>query len=81
MQSKTESLAEAIVNSALGWSINFCANLVVLPAFGFPVTVHDAVGIGIVFTGISVARSYVIRRWFNARLLAVSRALARRIEG
>ena len=59
------SLVESVANIAIGWMVNFIANLIVLPAFGFAVTVHDAIGIGLVFTGISLVRSYALRRLFN----------------
>ena len=62
---RTGSLAEAAANIAVGFGINFTANLIVLPWFGFNVTAGDAFGIGLVFTVISLARSYVLRRWFN----------------
>ena len=59
------SLLEAKVNILIGFSINYFANLIVLPLFGLPVTMLDAFGIGLIFTVISLVRSYVIRRWFN----------------
>lgn len=64
-QTRIGSLAEAAANIAVGFGINFTANLIVLPWFGFSVTGSQAFGIGLVFTAISLARSYVIRRWFN----------------
>lgn len=64
-QTKLGSFAEAWANIAVGFGINFTANMLVLPLFGFNVTAGDAFGIGIIFTGISLARSYVLRRWFN----------------
>lgn len=68
-QTKRGSLVEAIANTAIGWGINLVANLIVLPMFGFDVTLSDAVGIGVIFTLISVARSYVVRRVFNSKPL------------
>jgi len=65
MQTRTGSLAEASANIAVGFSINWCANMAILPLFGFHVTGGQAFGIGIIFTGISLARQYVLRRWFN----------------
>lgn len=65
MQTKLGSFAEAWANIAVGFGINFTANMLVLPIFGFQVTASDAFGIGIIFTAISLARSYVLRRWFN----------------
>ena len=67
-QTRLGSLIEAATNIAIGFGINWIANLAVLPLFGFHVTPSDAVGIGLIFTAISLARSYVIRRWFNGRL-------------
>jgi hypothetical protein len=64
-QTKKGSVYEAIANTAIGWTVNFTANLIVLPWFGFAVTAGQAFGIGCVFTVISLVRSYVIRRWFN----------------
>lgn len=64
-QTKVGSFAEAWANILVGFSVNFTANLIVLPWFGFDVTPTDAFGIGIVFTVISLARSYVLRRYFN----------------
>lgn len=65
MQSKTGSFIEAWANIVIGFAINFTANMVVLPWFGFNVTAGQAFGIGLVFTGISLVRSYVLRRVFN----------------
>lgn len=64
-QTKTGSLAEAVANIAVGFGINFTANLIVLPWFGFSVSAGQAFGIGVVFTVISLARSYILRRYFN----------------
>lgn len=65
-QTKLGSLAEAWANIAIGFTINFCANLVILPLFGFTsLTAGKNFLIGVAYTGISLARSYVLRRWFN----------------
>lgn len=75
-QSKLSSLYEAIINIALGYWINFIANLLILPLFGFHVTLAQNLQIGLLFTGVSVARQYVIRRWFNARLRSAACRMA-----
>ena len=64
-QTKIGSFAEAWANIAVGFAINWTANMLILPLFGFNVTGSQAFHIGIIFTGISLARSYVLRRWFN----------------
>ena len=64
-QSKSRSWKEAFTNIAIGYLINFVANLVVFPMFGYNITIADNIVIGLVFTVISVVRQYVVRRYFN----------------
>lgn len=66
MQTRIASFVEAWGNILIGFSINFTANLLILPRFGFSsLTAEKAFGIGLIFTAISMARSYCLRRWFN----------------
>lgn len=64
-QSKTASLVEAWGNVAVGYGINFVANLVILPWFGFKPSLLQNLLIGLLYTTMSVVRSYCIRRYFN----------------
>ncbi len=75
-QTRRGSLIEACMNVAIGFWINFAANLLIFPLFGWNVTVADNFVLGGIYTAISVARSYIIRRWFNARLHAAAMRLA-----
>lgn len=75
-QTKLGSLYEALFNVLIGFSINFVANFYILPLVGFNITVSQNLFIGACFTVVSVARSYIIRRWFNARLHALAQRLA-----
>lgn len=60
------SIAESWVNIAIGFTINYVANLLILPLFGFTsLTPGKNFVIGLVYTVISLVRSFVIRRWFN----------------
>lgn len=60
------SIVEAKTNIVIGFAINWTANMLVLPLFGFDsLTAGKAFGIGLVFTVISILRQLVIRRWFN----------------
>lgn len=68
-QSVRESIMEAWTNVAIGFGINYVANLLVLPLAGLAVTPGGAFWIGCIFTGISVCRSFVIRRWYNWRMV------------
>lgn len=68
-QTRLESFVEAWVNVFIGFSINYVANLIILPAvLGVSLSHSANLVIGLIFTVISVARSYAIRRWFNAGL-------------
>lgn len=66
-QTKLESFIEAGTNILIGFTINFSANLLILPLFYGSVaeSASKAFYIGLIFTGISLLRSYILRRWFN----------------
>lgn len=68
------------MNVFIGFWINFAANLLILPLIGFNISIGDNFFIGFLYTIISVARSYVVRRWFNAKLQAAAAKLARMAE-
>lgn len=81
MQSRLSSLYEALINIAIGFSINFTANLWLIPQFatdgqGGPAHLSLLANwwLGCAFTVISLTRQYVIRRWFNG---SAARAAAR----
>jgi hypothetical protein len=66
VQTKLGSIAEAWANIAVGFSINYVANMLILPLFGFKtLTALTNFEIGLLYTLISLARSYALRRWFN----------------
>ena len=75
-QTRLGSLIEACINVAIGFWVNFAANLVILPLFGWHVTVTQNLALGAIYTGISIARSYAVRRWFNARIAATAARIA-----
>ncbi len=77
-QTRLGSLIEAVINVLIGFWINCAANLVILPLFGWQVTVTQNLALGAIYTGISIARSYAVRRWFNARIAAAAARLAQR---
>jgi hypothetical protein len=65
-QTRKGSIAEVAANLAVGYSVNFLANFLILPLFGFnTLTVAKNIEIGILFTFVSIARQYVLRRYFN----------------
>lgn len=76
-QSKLASFYEACFNVIVGFAVNFAANLVLIPLF-LHATVPLAANwwMGCAYTVISLVRSYVIRRWFNAKLHAAAVRIA-----
>jgi len=77
-QTRLGSLIEALFNVVIGFAINFIANMAILPLIGFHITPGQNLFIGVLYTLISVARSYCVRRWFNKRLHAAALALAKK---
>ena len=78
-QSRTGSLIEAFINVLIGFWINYIANLLIFPMFGFQISLSDNFIMGLIYTAISIGRSYVIRRWFNARIHKTAMHLAKEI--
>lgn len=69
-QSRIDSLMEALVNVAVGFLINFIANWLILPwYFGIEPDLGSFAMLGVIYTFISIARSYVIRRAFNGQTI------------
>jgi hypothetical protein len=75
-QTRLGSLIEVSINIFIGFWINFVANLVILPLFGFNVTISDNFLIGFLYTIVSVARSYVVRRWFEKKIQQAAMRIA-----
>ena len=64
-QTRLMSLVEAIANVLVGYGIAVATQIVVFPLFGL----HDAganLEMGAVFTMVSIARSFALRRLFEA---------------
>jgi hypothetical protein len=59
------SAVEASFNVLIGYFVSVLANILILPLFGYDVTVADSFVIGLAFTAVSLVRSYALRRWFN----------------
>jgi hypothetical protein len=86
-QTRLGSLIEAVFNLAIGFSINFTANLWLIPVFvvgadGAPAHIDWWANwwMGCAYTVISLVRQFAIRRWFNSRLQAAAQKLAGRMS-
>ena len=65
MQTRVRSFIEVCVNILIGFTINWSANMLILPMFGFNVSASEAFEIGLLFTIIAIFRGYFVRRIFN----------------
>ena len=64
-QSRTMSAAESFANVAIGYGIALITQVVVFDALEIPVSLEQNLWIGVVFTVVSLVRSYLLRRLFN----------------
>ena len=66
MQSRLMSLIEAATNIVVGYGLAVLTQMLVFPLFGLAVTISDNLLIGLIFTAVSIVRSYALRRGFEA---------------
>jgi hypothetical protein len=64
-QTKHASLIESITNVAVGYGIAVGSQILVFPLFGVSVSLRDNIEIGVIFTAISLVRSFALRRMFE----------------
>lgn len=65
-QSRTISLVESLTNVAIGYGIAVVTQIVVFPLFGLSTTIAENMVMGAIFTVVSIARSFTLRRMFEA---------------
>lgn len=65
MQSRRMSLIEALSNVAIGYGVAVLTQIAVFPLFDLQMSLSDNLLIGALFTLVSVARSYAVRRMFE----------------
>ena len=76
-QTRLGSLIESLMNIAIGYGVALLSQIAIFPMFEIHVLFFTNLWIGAWFTVISLVRSYIIRRWFNARLHSAAQAMAR----
>ncbi len=64
-QSRFMSLVEAIANVVVGYGVAVVTQILIFPIFGLHTTLGQNLKMGAVFTVVSIARSYVLRRAFE----------------
>ena len=65
-QSRLMSLVESLANVLVGYGVAVATQMLVFPLFGLAVTVTENLLIGLIFTVVSIVRSYALRRSFEA---------------
>lgn len=65
MQSRRMSLLEAVANVVIGYALAIVTQIAVFPLFGWRPSLGDNLLLGAVFTGVSLLRSYLLRRVFD----------------
>ena len=72
------SLVEALANVAVSFGVAVAAQIAVFPLFGLRASLADNLTIAAVFTLASIARSYALRRLFEAiRVVGAGRSSRR----
>ena len=66
-QPRRWSALESVANVAIGYGVALVAQLAIFPIYGLHPRIGQNLAIGLWFTGVSLARSYAIRRLFNRR--------------
>jgi hypothetical protein len=65
-QSRLMSLVESLANVLVGFGVAVATQIAVFPLFGLTVTITENLLIGLIFTAVSIVRSYALRRSFEA---------------
>jgi predicted ABC-type exoprotein transport system permease subunit len=75
-QTKLGSLIEAAISTAIGFVVSIALAMIVYPMFGHSFTLAQNFWITVIFTIASIARSYAVRRWANARIRKAAQRMA-----
>jgi len=76
-QSRAMSLVESLTNVAVGYGIAVATQILVFPLFGLSTTLAENMAMGAIFTVVSIARSFTLRRLFEAiRMRSANEATA-----
>lgn len=65
-QSRLLSLVEAIANVAVGYGVAVITQILIFPIFGLQTALAQNLKMGAIFTVVSIARSFALRRAFKA---------------
>ena len=72
-QSRLMSLAESVANVIVGYGVAVVTQILIFPVFGLQPTLGQNLAMGGAFTIVSLARSFLLRRLFEAIRVAGAR--------
>lgn len=64
-QSRAMSLIESVANVIVGYGVAVVTQILIFPIFGLHTTLAQNLKMGAVFTVVSIARSFALRRVFE----------------
>jgi hypothetical protein len=64
-QSRAMSLVESVANVIVGYGVAVVTQILIFPIFGLHTTLAQNLKLGLVFTIVSIGRSYALRRLFE----------------
>ena len=65
-QSRLMSLVESVANVIVGYGVAVVTQILIFPVFGLHTTLAQNLKMGAMFTVVSIARSFALRRVFEA---------------
>ena len=65
-QSRAMSLVEAVANVVVGYGVAVVTQILIFPIFGLHTTLAQNMKMGAIFSFVSIARSFALRRLFEA---------------
>ena len=78
-QTRIISLIEVVMGTALGFCVSFIAWPFVAHLYGIAYSVQSNLGITAIFTILSIARGYVVRRFFARGMHGAAVKLGQRV--
>jgi hypothetical protein len=64
-QSRLMSLVESVANMVVGYGVAVLTQILIFPIFGLHTTLAQNLKLGLLFTVVSLGRSYALRRLFE----------------
>jgi hypothetical protein len=71
-QTIKDSLMEIWTNIVIGFSFNYVQNFILLPLVDAQLSIESNFYLGWIYTATSFIRQFLVRRWFNRKMLRAS---------